>query len=268
MRLTAIQLLKTYSWNDLLFRMGNVTALHARILFVPILVALVIAARGCAAPPRAIADETQFMLISSQPADDALLAADLLAPRTGMWRYLVVAGDNPGNVVQFKRTATKEHGASWANHEGDDRTEFWATDGRGNLQLTAVYEAQDQAVSLFEPPFTVPAELRPGEPHQEKSSMRVVDARTLSTQKASGTATRTIEYVGNERIRTPLGTHDAQRIVLHFLAEMGVATAETTSTYYIVPGLGLVAEETTERVRILGMFGRSMDRTIVLVADD
>lgn len=259
---------RVYGWSDRLHWVGNVTAQHARILIVPALIGLVLAARGCAAPQRLPVDDSLFARISMQPADDAIMAADLFHPNTGVLRYKIVSGDKSGDYLDFKRSPTDLHGAAWASAEGEVRTDFWSTDDNGNVQLKAVFDDQDNAVSLFDPPLTLPHQLRPGEPHREQAAIRVVDAKNPAVQKASGKATRTMEYIDNQRIRTPLGVLDAQRLVVHFLAEMGVATAETTSTYFIVPGLGMVAEETSERITILGVFGRSYDRTIVLVDDN
>ena len=220
---------------------------------------------GCTSPQRAPVDAALFAKLETLPADGVVAADDLYPDQTQARTYLVVAGEQVGENVQRTLQATEEHQAAWASHEGEARTEYWSVDDDGAVHLHAVYEAGDAAVTHFDPPLSWPAALPPGEAHREESAMRVVDAADPTVQKASGKATRTLEYLDNQQIRTPRGTMIAQRVSVHFTAELGVATAETTSMYYVVPGVGVVAEESSERVRILGMFDRESDRTVVLV---
>ncbi len=85
-------------------------------------------------------------------------------------------------------------------------------------------------------------------------------------QRESGTATRTIEYVDDQVIRTPLGEFLAKRIVVEFVADLRLADARTTSTLYVVEGLGVVAEEREEEIKIFGVIGRPTRRTFLLAS--
>lgn len=240
------------------------------LLSILILFSGILASSGCATSPQRpqgaeLPGGPRLVILGEMPASGVVRATDLMPVEAGMWQYVVVAGDDPGRSLEIRRVSTDEHGATLAHEEGEARTEYWNVASDGSLQLTAVYEADDRAISFFDPPFTIPAELKAGQVHSEQSAMRVLDARNRSVQKAAGTARRTVEYVDNQQIETPLGVMEAQRVLVQFRAELGTATAETATTIYVVPGLGMVAEQSSERVKILGVFGRSSDRTIVLV---
>src|SRR5690606_40739134 len=80
----------------------------------------------------------------------------------------------------------------------------------------------------------------------------------------SGTATRSVTYIGDQRIRTPMGEFVAKRIEVRFEADLRLATATERTILYVVPDIGIVAEHTEERVRALGLFNRSSDRQLVM----
>lgn len=259
---------RTYRWNNALQWSRTMTANHARILVLPVLLLALLAARGCTSTTSHHGISPDFARMSVLPPDAALALADFFPERSEAVLYRFIDDAKGLDTIEFMRAPTDRHGAAWATAEGETRVDYWASDGVGNVQLKAVFDVEDGTISHFDPPLTVPADLVPGAPHREQVAMRVVDARNPKKQKAAGTATRTIEYVDNQRIRIEGRDVVAQRLVSHLKCDLGMATAEISTTYYIVPGVGLVAEQSRERIRVLGVFGRSNNRTIVRIAEN
>ena len=67
-------------------------------------------------------------------------------------------------------------------------------------------------------------------------------------------------------IRTPLGEFLTKRVVVEFVADLRLADARTTSTLYVVEGLGVVAERREEELKIFGAIGRPRRRTFLLAS--
>ncbi len=250
-----------------LHRLRIVTTAHERILLVPLVICALIAVHGCTRTTTTFPTNDSFARISTHPADDAIAAADLFPEQPGMTTFQIIDGNDVGTVLNFVRTVTDRFGASWASDEGELRTDFWNIDDDGRVLLTAVYDASDRSISRFDPPLSFPRHLAPGQPHREEVAVRVVKANNPSIERASGSAVRTVEYIDNQRIRLPSGDVMAQRLVSHLQFEMGLASAEITTTSFIVPGVGLVAKQSSEHIRVLGVFGRSNTRTVVRIED-
>lgn len=239
------------------------TRWHIMLMSLLLAAALV---QGCATPPRHTVPEDHFTQLGSEPVDGPVRAEDIFIRDEAELTYAVIDDDDDqAKRVKVTRAPTSKHDATWSTREGEQRTEYWTYDEQGNVVLTAVYEAGDQAISLFDPPLTFPAVLEAGEVHEQQVSMRVIDADNAEIVKATGTGYRTIEYLDNQRIATPAGEMLAQRVAINFRAELGVATAKTKTMLFIVPGRGVVAEQTKETVAILGAFGRSSARTLVQI---
>jgi len=162
------------------------------------------------------------------------------------------------------RESTEQFKAAVAAHEGSQRTQFLREDEQGNIVMTAIIDRDDQAISMFDPPLVVAfRELPAGIEQKSQSAMRVVDMNNPSKQRETGTATRTMKYAANQRLRTPMGEFTAKRIDVHFTADLKLADADEMSTIFVVPGAGIVAERSTEQVKVLGAFGHTKRRTIV-----
>ena len=95
--------------------------------------------------------------------------------------------------------------------------------------------------------------------------MRVVDARRPGRLRESGTATVTVEYVDDQLLETPAGRFLAKRIVSRFVADLKLVHATTTSTTYVVPGVGVVAQQRVEEIKMLGL-GSPSRLTFVLTS--
>ena len=215
-----------------------------------------VAATGCAGG----SGSGVLHVLETQPPSCPVPAGDLYPMRAGQWIYDV----DGGNQIVLERSRTDRFGATWMTREGDQRTEFWHLDDDGNIVLDATIDHEHSAISIFEPPLIIAyRELAPRQPRRDETAMRVVDLNNTETQRESGTAVRTIEYINDERIRTPTGEFLVKHIEVRFVADLQVANAVTDLTLYVVPALGVVAEQRRESVKFLGV-GVPKSRTLTL----
>jgi hypothetical protein len=200
------------------------------------------------------------------------VARDTMYPASmSMWKYQIARpGREPEPLVRRQRS-TDQWDATWMIEEGPDvdhidRTQFIKVDEDSNLVMTAMIEFKDNAITLFDPPLVLAyASLSPRAPMKQTVAMRVMSLKNPEQRRESGTATQTIEYAGDQRLRTREGEHHAKKIVVSFHADLKLADAHETTTSYVVPGMGIVAEEATGEVKVLGIAGSKHSRTIVLV---
>ncbi|MHC4416060.1 MAG: hypothetical protein ACYS0G_12335 [Planctomycetota bacterium] len=218
-------------------------------------------ALGCSPSPL----NAGFEALGTLPAGDPVALEDLCPLQPGARSYTVSTGPGAGERIARRRSTTQRFAANWVDDEGGRRSEFWRLDQDANLVMPAVIEHADGAISLFDPPLVVAYRSLPaGQTRRQEVAMRVVDLADPALQRESGRATRTIEYVDDQTLRTPLGELVAKRVVVTFEADLQFADARTTSTLYVVPGLGPVVEQHREIVRVLGIPTRDRRRTLVL----
>lgn len=230
---------------------------HQRRLLGTLVLALgPVAATGCAGG----SGSGVLHVLETQPPSGPVPAGDLYPMRAGQWIYDV----DGGNQIVLERSRTDRFGATWMTREGDQRTEFWHLDDDGNIVLDATIDHQHSAISIFEPPLVIAyRELAPRQPRRDETAMRVVDLNNPEIQREFGTAVRTIEYINDERIRTPTGEFLVKHIEVRFVADLQMANAVTDLTLYVVPALGVVAEQRRESVKFFGI-GVPKSRTLTL----
>lgn len=219
---------------------------------------------GCQMP--GIEDDTVsgLELRGMRTPDGPLLAADVLPRLPSMREYRITAGLATGRVILQSIERTDEHGAIWAINEDGSSIEYWGMDD-GNLVLPVVIDYEDRAISVFDPPLILVYEQMPhGEQWRQEVQMQVLDTRDPSRVVQQGTARRTIEYIHDQMIHTPLGERLAHRLAIHFHVTLDTTSIERTSTLFIVPGVGLIGEEARERVRVTNLIDRDQRQTIVL----
>lgn len=222
-------------------------------------------AMGCAARERSHDPPPDSLVVPAR----AIQPDDLVPRDEGTLTYDLFLGDAQTPTARMTRTrqVSHEHGSAFAIHEGDRRVEYLSTSPDGSLLLHASLERGDGSVALFDPPLIVcPPSLPAGDPFTAEAAMRVVSDRHPERQREKGRARRTITHVGLERITTPAGTFDAHRIEITFLADLAFADADTLTVQWIVPGVGLVQEERSRRVTILGVQGNPTVERLVLSA--
>jgi hypothetical protein len=194
-----------------------------------------------------------------------LKAVDIVPTEPALREYRVTAGDEQGSVILQAVERTRHFGAQWSLNSDGVRVEYWRVDDDGNLTMPAVISYDDNALSVFNPPLVlIHATMTPGEQYRQETTMIVLDSRDPDRERQRGTAVRTVEYIHDQVVRTPAGEHVAARLAVHFKATMNMASMERASTLYVVPGLGVIAEETSERMSIINVFNREANRTVVL----
>lgn len=209
------------------------------------------------------------------PAFAGVPAGELLPLGATIERWRVVAGDGLGREFERHRGPSSEPGAVVSDRWGDEQTyelapaaEAPAQSGglAGGIVMPITIAHGDRAVTLFDPPLALaPAVLRFGAPLRSEARMKVVDEGDRSKLQHSGRAERTLTLVDKVAIETPMGSFEAFRIRIDFRATLQLATASEVATQYVVPGLGVVAEERIERVNAIGFINRTTKRTIVRI---
>ena len=198
-------------------------------------------------------------------ASGVVSAEEVFQLRAGVWAWDVSLGDDRGQSFERRRERTDEYDAAWVETEADGRREYWRHDADGNLVLTAVVAPADQAVTFFEPPMIIAyAELAPDGPREQKINMRVMDLVRPERTKERGVATRTVQYMDDRLIRTPLGTMPTRRIEITFRADLSLARVKNAATLLVYPSFGMVVEKRDDRVTVMGVPLRHRDQTLVL----
>ena len=209
--------------------------------------------------------ELGYELASVSAASGVILAAESVQLREGTWAWQVSLGDGVGRWIERSRERTDEYDAAWVETEDDGRREYLAHDDDGNLVLRAVVEPADKAITFFEPPMIIAyVALAPDGPREQTVNMRVMDMERTTRMKDRGVATRTVQYMDDQLIRTPLGTMPTKRIEITFRADLGLARAENATTLLVYPSFGVVVEKREDTVSVLGVRFRHRDQTLVL----
>jgi hypothetical protein len=225
-------------------------------------IAVLMTASGCtSSKTRALGYELAAVSVAS----GIVSAAQSVQLREGTWAWQVTVGDDAGRWIERSRKRTDEYDAQWVETEGDGRREYLSHDADGNLVLMVVVEPADRAITFFEPPMIVAyAELTPDGPREQKVSMRVMDMKRTTRMKDRGVATRTVQYIDDQLIRTALGSMPTKRIEINFRANLGLARAENATTLLVYPSFGVVVERREDTVTVMGVPFRHRDQTLVL----
>ena len=207
----------------------------------------------------------RFEVLHSRPPSRTLMREELWPLHTGEQAYLVVTGTAADTAIVRAQSPSDRFGAGWAVHEGDLRAQFYSVGEAGDIVLHAVIEHADRAISLFDPPLlSMPASLEPGVPQTAEAAMRVVHRDNPRRERERGRAEQTIEYAADCRIRIGEAEFDVARIELIFEADLRLADVRRVASMFIGPGRGLIAEESEQTTRILGIASTTENRLIVL----
>lgn len=214
-------------------------------------------------PPGPAAASAVFELLEESPAHGEVLAEEFAPLDSGRRTFVEVNEDgSAGREVVIDRRKTDEFGGATANAEDEARIEYWKGDG-GDVVTPAVLERKDKALSLFEPPLAAGFAKQPaGKTRSSDSSMRVMDSEHRNRQRHSGKATQAITYAADQRVRIFGREIVARRVDIHFTADLGVAKADTTTSLFIEPKAGVVAQRSVEKVTALGAFTTTTKRTL------
>jgi hypothetical protein len=208
-----------------------------------------------------------FAILEQSPAQGSIRADEVFAAEHSVSPFAVV--NQEGRIVdhfEVGRAESSKFDATFSRDQGIARTEFLRFNDNGDLVVTAIIDHKENAISHFDPPLLVmPAELFADQSRKHEVAMRVVDANDPKKVRESGRASRTITYIANQRVRTHDGDFDAKRIESRFQADLKLADVDELTVMFVRPGAGIIAEQSTEQVKILGAFGNTTKRTIVRV---
>jgi len=208
-----------------------------------------------------------FDVLSTTPAIEPLTADAVYPPLGGAWTYLITEGDGTGGPSVHQREETSRYRAAWVDHLADQRSEYWFQGEAGNLVMPVVVDHANNAITFFDPPLIVAyGRLEPGRTYEQEASMRVMDAKRPQRQRYAGTGTQTIEYLEDQVLKTPLGEFPTKRLSIRFAADLGTAKADTTTTLWIVPGVGPLVVQRRQVERLLGIPVRAREQTLVLTS--
>jgi len=122
----------------------------------------------------------------------------------------------------------------------------------GELQLLETVTKGRAVISRYDPPMIIlPATLEPGETLSQDVRVTVHPESDPEQVQNRGDATNTIEYVADQRVRTPVGEFMAARLESKFEGDFGVSTVTSNTTSWLVEDLGLVAERYEQQVQAL-----------------
>jgi hypothetical protein len=141
----------------------------------------------------------------------------------------------------------------------------------GAILLKSVIDFKDKVRTDFVPFMVViPADLTvsPGRSVVSEFEMIVHPLKDLTSVQTRGRARNEVTVEGVQRVRGPLGEHDALRIRSVLTASLGVAKVKNESLTWYAPGVGVVLAKERTGVTALGLPVRSDEVTWVTVQSD
>jgi hypothetical protein len=139
----------------------------------------------------------------------------------------------------------------------------------GSVALARTDEAAERVFTLFEPAMVVlPAGLVPGARREQTLRMTVYPAGNPGTPQSTGEARHTVEYMGDVRVRTPAGEFDARHLRTSLRVTLGPAEVSVDDDLWYADGVGLLAEDSRELVKAVGLvIRRKRERWSLVRAD-
>jgi len=134
-----------------------------------------------------------------------------------------------------------------------DEIKRYSRDDEGRWFLESVDAIGDRSRSAFSPALGVaPARLAPGEIMTAEAQM-VVTYLKSGEARTQGPSRRTLEHGGAMLAELPTGPTVVQLVKVRFESNMTSAQAIHVSELYVLPGVGPVAERTSDLVRVFGL---------------
>lgn len=134
-----------------------------------------------------------------------------------------------------------------------DEIKRYSRDEEGRWFLESVDAIGDRSRSAFSPALGVaPARLAPGEIMTAEAQM-VVTYLKSGEARTQGPSRRTLEHGGAMLAELPTGPTVVQLVKVRFESTMTSAQAIHVSELYVLPGVGPVAERTSDLVRVFGL---------------
>lgn len=134
-----------------------------------------------------------------------------------------------------------------------DEIKRYSRDSAGCWFLESVDAIGDRSRSEFSPALLMaPVQLVPGQILTGESQMRVTYLKS-GDERTQGPSRRTIEHGGAMLADLPTGPTVVQLVKVRFESTMTSAQAIHVSELYVLPGVGPVAERTSDLVRVFGL---------------
>ncbi len=256
-------------------------ALAAALLFA--------ALTGCAGHNRAdpSAPPRPPLSLGEESPPEPLAAAEAVSPAPRSANLRIVSGDGKDDRLRREVAPLPEDRrpprvrAAWAeslmNASGEPVSlDDLALSESGDLVMLRSVTYADRVITTFEPPLIVlPATLSPGgESHTQRLTFTVHPMDDPSAIRDQGPATQTITLEAEQTVLAP-DPIPAARVRINLALSLQAAKvskstrawyARTTPTPAAIPPLGVIAEETDERVTVLGITARRTQRLVILDA--
>lgn len=228
-------------------------------------------------PPLSLGDEA--------PAEP-LLAAEAVSPAPRSVTLRIVSGDGKDDRLRREVAPLPEDRrppaarAAWAESVTDvDGSPISLDDlalaQNGDVIMLRSVTYADRVITTFEPPLIVlPATLSPGgEPHTQRLTFTVHPMDNPAAIRDQGPATQTITLEAEQTVLAP-GPIAAARVRVSLALSLQAANVtKSTRAWYARPAgsadtrlAGVIAEETDERVTVLGITVRRTQRLVILDA--
>jgi len=231
--------------------------------------ALLLAATGCATARTP--GQSPFSVGPLLPASGPVAHDDLTRPPGSSVRYLVVAGPRSGETL-LQRVVDEDGRIRVREERPDGRADevmHLTRRDDGTLQAHALDKHDDDTRSAFVDSLPLaPLLLEPGSTARGASRLDAFELKTADGpephRKASGRCRRELRILGDADVTVRGRTARVAVVEMAFRADLDLARVRATDRLYVERGRGIIAEERSERVLILGVIPRDTDMTIVL----
>ena len=225
---------------------------------------------GCAALDRAGVAPPAFSAGPLRPAIRSVAADELVRAEGSVATYRVFEGNRRGATIQQRVELRGDEllVVELLLAEGKP-AETWeemrfSRGKEGSLLLREVITHAERSASLFDDGLAFAATLSAQAPVLEGSSDMRVLTLPKRTPRGSGRATRSLRLAGEATVNISGAPVEASVLDLVFDIDLDVAKAHVTARLYVAEGRGVVAEERTEELRVLGIFPRKTVEHTVL----
>ena len=225
---------------------------------------------GCAALERADVAPPAFSAGPLRPAIRSVAANELVRAPGSVATYQVFEGNRKGATIEqrVERRGDEVHVVEML-HARDKPAEpsedmRFSRAADGSLLLREVVTYAEKSASLFSDGLAFAATLSAQAPVLEGSSDMRVLTLPKRTPRGSGRATRSLRLAGEATVTISGAPVDTSVLDLVFDIDLDVAKAHVTARLYVAEGRGVVAEERTEELRVLGIFPRKTVEHTVL----
>lgn len=225
---------------------------------------------GCATVERADSAPPEFSAGPLRPAIRSVAAEELVRSPDTTATYRVLEGNRKGATIEQRTERRGEEllvvemlrAPGKAAEPSEEMRFSRAADGA--LLLREVITHAEKSASIFDDGLPFAATLSMTERTLEGASDMRVLTLPKSTPRGRGRATRSLRLAGEATVRIAGVPVETSVLDLVFDIELDVAKAHVTARLYVAEGQGVVAEERTEELRVLGIFPRKTVEHTVL----